>query len=352
MYRVLHILPDLRQGGVEVSAIRLLNNRNLEFQYTVLVLNYDIFKNPKILDNKNNSFIYFNHKIKLFRIIKCIKYIINNKYDLIIFSIWKSIIIGLIANIFSRDLNIYAYYHRSTSAHALDLIARVFGPLFYRGIICDSEATFMSIKNKPKSNSYILSPIFKYNTKYTNINNKNIVFIGRISKVKNIENAIKIMSFLTKYDKDFILNIYGDIYDVEYFKYLGILISDLDLLNNIKFLGAISPFEMDVAFKNNAYLISCSHTEGLAMGVIEAMSAGLVPIVRLNGGPKDYCIDGYNSIAINVSQYDDFEYVCNRIITLSQDEVAYKNLSNNAISTIEKFDSYEHAFYKIIKKCL
>jgi len=105
---------------------------------------------------------------------------------------------------------------------------------------------------------------------------KNILFLGRISYVKNLP-----------YYK---LHIVGDIADKELYYFKENFIKKIPYLNigeNIIFHGRIENSQLPDIMNEMHYLISCSIFEAMPVGVLEAMATGLKPIVYSFGGAED-----------------------------------------------------------------
>jgi glycosyltransferase involved in cell wall biosynthesis len=115
---------------------------------------------------------------------------------------------------------------------------------------------------------------------------KNIVTVGRISKVKNTDLIVK--SFLELNDKDKFLYIVGDAITKEDKLYLDKIkkIIPKERKNNIIFLGSINFDEIVDVYKNMDLSINLSDTGSLDKAIIESMAMG-IPVITSNDSAKE-----------------------------------------------------------------
>ncbi len=121
-----------------------------------------------------------------------------------------------------------------------------------------------------------------------NLNNKNILFIGNIysgwrSWYKGIDLMFEVFDALLQYDSTYTLTIVGNVIDSEFQKY----ISDLspDIHEKIKFEGPqqnLAPY-----FEKSSFYLHCARGESYGITVIEAMAAGVPPIISEWTGSRE-----------------------------------------------------------------
>jgi len=110
-----------------------------------------------------------------------------------------------------------------------------------------------------------------------------IIFLGRLSPKKGIENLLKTMQ-LMKEDESVELTIYGT-GDSEYKKSLLVLAHDLGLLDkSVRFAGHVDGNDKRDAFLGADLCIVPSHTESFCMVVAESLAHGL-PVIASHGTP-------------------------------------------------------------------
>ena len=135
-----------------------------------------------------------------------------------------------------------------------------------------------------------------YNNK--NINNlpekypNSILVISRISPDKSIENAIEIGKNLKEkeninyYNMTIVGNIIFD--NQDYLKKLNNLIDKYDLNDNIKIKPDVPFDELQKLVQKSSIYIHPTPNEPFGMSIVEAMSAGLIPITPNTGGGTEF----------------------------------------------------------------
>jgi len=114
---------------------------------------------------------------------------------------------------------------------------------------------------------------------------KRIAFLGNLSHKKGIQLLLEGFYAIYEADKDFSLHIAGSIQDSRYGAYLDHFISDLGLQDNIYYDGKIT--NVNEWLQNKDFIICSSPWEGCPVGVGEAMSCGLKPLLHSFVGAKD-----------------------------------------------------------------
>ncbi len=123
-----------------------------------------------------------------------------------------------------------------------------------------------------------------------------IVVVSRIDSSKKVENAIKFAKLLKDNDigKGMIIAGNLDPYNYDYYLYLKRMIVDFGLVDYVK-------FEIDASFDKLLSILKKSKVyfhprtgEHFGMSIVEAMSAGLIPIVSDVGGQTEFVPPKYH----------------------------------------------------------
>ena len=156
-----------------------------------------------------------------------------------------------------------------------------------------------------------------------------LVYIGRLAKVKHIETLIKAVSTVKKSYPHLRVVIVGDGPEMNSLEKLS---RELNLTKNIDFIG----FQIDVWNWYNTAKISIltSEREGFPYSVVESLSCG-VPVITSNCGDiRDVIKNEYNGIIID--DYQDYKSFAEAIIDLLQNPQIMTAYSVNALKTAEK----------------
>ena len=107
----------------------------------------------------------------------------------------------------------------------------------------------------------------------------NLLFLGRISYVKNLPLCLIMFHELLKLDSNYELHLVGEISDPELYYYLWNFVAKNNMIDNIISHGRISHELLPMLMKTMNYIICSSIFESQGMGVVESMCAGLKPVV-------------------------------------------------------------------------
>ena len=166
-------------------------------------------------------------------------------------------------------------------------------------VITNSEFSRRAIVNAfGMNNIYILSPPIDIET-FRNVasmsngddeRNDIVLVISRIAPHKKIENAIKLAKILKDNKIGKGMKIVGNLYDYffDYYYELKHMVLDLGLTDYIT-------FEINASLAKLLYIIGESRVyfhpmvgDHFGMAVVEAMAAGLIPVVPNEGGPTEF----------------------------------------------------------------
>jgi glycosyltransferase involved in cell wall biosynthesis len=113
--------------------------------------------------------------------------------------------------------------------------------------------------------------------------NRNILFVGRISPSKGLEELISAMKGVLGVVPDAELTVVGppSPSEIGYWKQLVRMVSELDLNTHVKFLGGLSREVLPEVYNQASVFVCPSRNESFGIVLIEAMAAG-VPIVASN----------------------------------------------------------------------
>jgi alpha-1,2-mannosyltransferase len=138
-----------------------------------------------------------------------------------------------------------------------------------------------------------------------------VLVISRFSPEKQLEKAI----FIAKNLKNIKFIIIGNLLTANqpYFKHLQKMIQDYGLTSRIKLIPNAAKDEMMNAMSTSMVYLHTMNGEHFGISIVEAMAAGLVPVVPSYGGcseivPREYQYtdikDASDCISKNIEQYD------------------------------------------------
>jgi alpha-1,2-mannosyltransferase len=141
---------------------------------------------------------------------------------------------------------------------------------------------------------------------------RKVLVISRFSPEKQIENAI----LISKQLKNIEFEIIGSLIPLNkpYFNYLQKMVRDYGLEKRVRFTPNATNKELIGAMATSSIYLHTMKGEHFGVSIVEAMAAGLVPIVPSYGGcseiaPKEYLYDtqedAVDCILKNIDGYDD-----------------------------------------------
>ncbi len=152
------------------------------------------------------------------------------------------------------------------------------------------------------NSTFMDNPVRVKSTKENTLNQKKLVFIGRIAPEKRVDKLVQIFNESKLCDKNWNLNIYGT----------GDT-SNLDVQKNVNIMGGTN--NVKEVLENASILALTSEYEGFPMVVLEAYACG-VPVIAYDYGisSKELIIDGETGFVIpndNKKAYiEKLKYLC------------------------------------------
>jgi glycosyltransferase involved in cell wall biosynthesis len=309
--------------------------------------------------NNNNNVISLgeNNKFTSKNIIRRInllkKIIINNDIDIIISNGWFHDMISILASKFiNKNIKVIGVIHTrpnlwNISDNLYGIIKKNLIKLIYK---LEDETVVVSkeLNEFLKKKKYIKKAVTIYNPV---INNKILKFqkirkevnppielfcLGWIRDVKGIDVAINSLAEINK-KIPANLTLIGDYKNEDYFSLIKSQIKELNLENNVKFLGSINnPFpemnKMDI-------LLLPSRSEVLPTSLIEAMGLG-IPVIAADCdfGPREILDNGKYGFLVPV---DNYEKIFENVIRLFNNPNLYNYFSEIGIQRSKKFNYNE-----------
>lgn len=308
MTKVLFVIPTLIGGGSERVFLNLLEEISRDKFYVNLIVILKTKNHPSLPPNTN--VIYLNKRKTWHGLFFIYSYIKRNKPEVVFSTLGHlNLLISLIIPFFKKRIRFVARESNTLSVHnKFEKYPKLFEFLTnttykkFSMIIAQSQYMkkdmIYNYKIKPDKIFQIYNPVksFYVRNKSTEFDPFdcsffNIVFVGRLSKQKRVEDAILIMDDLPP---NFKLHIIGDGEESEKIKEL---INDLNLKDKISLYGFL---ENPYPFISRANcLISTSIYEGLPNVVIEAITLG-TPVVCYDcpGGTSEIVVEGKNGFLI------------------------------------------------------
>ena len=317
MKKVVHLIPYDAVGGVETAARTMWHMARGRLQYEVVY----VFPNEIAASPRS---VLFN-PISIFR---CVAKMIRDPVDIVVMSLWRSALVGIIYKIIRPNTKIVLFLHNTRDAHFIDWAITRSAAALATEIWADASSTLStrmpSIKTRGRVISYLpehivaLPPIGKVTPTF--------IFWGRLVAQKRLDRALRIFAEIWRSRKDATFTIVGP--DGGELAALNDIVSELGIGAAVSFLGPKSIDEIKYIAVGKAFYFQTSDFEGMGLSVVEAMQLGLVPIVTGVGEIGKYCHSGENAIVISSPSQ-----VINEVSVLLSDADRYSCMRDAAIAT-------------------
>ncbi len=337
-FHVVQLIPWNGIGGVESAARSCPSGQYGTFQFTkyFLASRSDIFTHdpadvvgafPSDYDPRN--------------ILRALAWLYRSRPDLVIASLWRSYIVLIAYKILRPFANTVCFLHSDRSVHFIDFVSALVSMVISNEIWVDSQQTLQArVLPSLHCKTRVLSFLLCSNQPVTPvIPSPLFLFWGRISREKNLRQAISIVAALKQHFDDVRYLIIGP--DRGELPALLRMVHRLGLGANVFFLGPKSFDDIRCLASTASFYLQTSIYEGMAISVIEAMQLGLVPAVTPVGEIPSYCTDGLNSILVNQSSP---AALAARLTLLINDPSRYASMRSSAFQAWIHANTYRDDF--------
>ena len=179
---------------------------------------------------------------------------------------------------------------------------------------------------------YIPNFIDKMPTKISNLQNKQLISVGRLDKIKGFDDLIDIFNIFQKSHDDWVLHIVGDGNEKQN---LQNKINKLNLQNKIFLCGTKLSHELESEYINSSIYLMTSFSESFGLVLVEAASYGL-PLIAFDSakGAKEIIKNNKNGFLIPNRDISVFLEKLNELLENSEQQ---KNFSKNSLLTAKSF---------------
>ncbi|HZK11830.1 MAG TPA: glycosyltransferase family 4 protein [Atribacterota bacterium] len=187
---------------------------------------------------------------------------------------------------------------------------------------------------KPVQKIYCGIKLFKYSKMEKS---DNLLFAGRLAKEKGAEYLIKAMPLIIKKISTVHLDIVGDGDEKHR---LEILTKELNLENNVTFIGSILYSEVEKYYKKaNIVIVTSVWPEPFGLIGSEAMSVGRPVIGTKVGGIPEWLEDGETGYLVEPG---DPKQIAENVIKLLSDRKLMEKIGRNAMEKAKRFNIKKH----------
>lgn len=351
--KILHVVPQLKHGGVETAVFNSIERiRKSGYDFNVLTIERGkCFNNSYVkVEHCLNSSVY--NPVCFY---KFIRFIHKEKPDLIVYSLWKSALLGislcLLKPFLKSKPKTALIIHNTRFAHFVDYIITKLSLKITDSIYFDSEKSKAYFLNRDYATGEVISFIDKKMVakKFNNINGEiKFVFIGRLHSQKGVDRALKYIHLFKKQHEEIRFDIYGP--DEGELNNIINKVNKLGLQDKVVYKGVVDNNKVNDILTQYDFYLQFSHFEGMAMSVVDAMQVGVIPIVNNVGEIPNYVKNNINGIILDDKKLGDENYLnlnISCLLNIIKNDGGYF-LYNNAIKTFQDNNTYVDDYIKKI----
>ena len=218
--------------------------------------------------------------------------------DVLIVSLWRSYIVGLLVKLLRRNVILVLFLHNAENEHCLDTICTRLAASLADEIWADFKTTLTERVPSPRTTRCRVISFLarRFKPLPQGKVEPSFIFWGRLTPQKGLERAIRVFAAIREKIPSARFRIIGP--DVGLLHALKSLCKSLDMDDAVVFSGVATHDEIAGFAQYASFYLQTSEYEGMAMSVVEAMQMGLVPVVTFVGEISSYCRNGYNAVIV------------------------------------------------------
>jgi glycosyltransferase involved in cell wall biosynthesis len=324
---VLLVVPRDGLGGAETAARSAAKASPLDCDLVVMFL-----AGKTLAKDRRRIIDYPKRSLKSpTTYIEAAKQILQYKPDVLVCSLWRSVLVGLVVKLVRPQTRFVCLLHLPVPAHIVDRIVHDLALVKADEVWADSAATLAGRGRAiPKGTR---SRIISFVTSHPKpakppVLAPRFVNWSRLHPQKGHDRAIRLMDALVRRGVDAQLEIWGA--DNGVGPALKDLAKGLGLEARIRFLGPLAPEDIPSVAAKNSFFLQLSRTEGMAMAVVEGMQLGLVPVVTAVGQMRDYVRQDVTGIIVDPAKLDE---TAEQLVSLLANPETFAAMSRASAST-------------------
>jgi len=284
---------------------------------------YDLFRLKRIIREINPDIIHLQSTIPLFSLFG-------------IYMFRRNLILITVHGYFKEEYKIYTFLRKIFYRFFCVPIEKfALSQIPYIIVLCPQLENMISKITRSKifiiSNGIDFNYIQKINS-YGKKNFPTIFFLGYLTKGKGVENLIKAIHSVRKKVDNVKLYIGGIGPNMQKLKKL---VQNLDLQENVIFLGYLNNKEKFSYMKSMDIFVLPSYWESFPIVLLEAMACGK-PIITTNVGGNPYAVqNGENGFLLQPGNWDE---ISEKLIYLFQNKKLMNEMGEKSLKRVSEFD--------------
>jgi glycosyltransferase involved in cell wall biosynthesis len=262
--------------------------------------------------------------------LRALKGCLKERPAVLIASLWKSAPVALLAKLLRPRMRLVFFMHAERHVHLIDAWLSKLTARFADEVWADSGKTLSAgiIKFDPARSRVIsfVTQRFLPSGKPEAPPRPNFVTWSRLTHQKGIDRALHFIAALQENGIKARFDVWGP--DRGELASLRALADKLGVADGVAFRGAVAPGTLGAIAAEASFFLQLSRFEGMAMGVVEGMQMGLVPVVTPVGEIGEYVKDGESGVLVDAA---DLGPALEKVTRTLKDPDEYRRMRANAI---------------------
>lgn len=248
--------------------------------------------------------------------------------DVLIMSLWRSVGVAVLARLIKPRTRLVFFLNLERPVHAVDALASRIAIALADEVWADSAATLKARIGSPRKRTRVISFVTHRREPPETVTAASARFVtwSRLNRQKGIDRALHFIAALVDRDIEASFDIWGP--DDGEQASLEALAAQLCIADRVRFRGPTARDGLEAVAADGGFFLQLSRYEGMAMGTVEAMQLGLVPVVTAVGEMARYVEDGKTGVIVDP---DDPRSGVDAVAHLLARPEAYARLRRNAI---------------------
>lgn len=329
--KIIHLIPYDGIGGVEQAAASSEDARRGDLYLRRLFVFEDIHEQSLRAATWN--------LLSMWRAAERLR---REDPNLVILSLWRAVLVGGLARLQGFRAPMILFLHNTRDAHLLDwLVTRCALP-FVDAIWADSKTTLQKRLSIPRGTPTRVISFLVENrrpVRKTAPPTPHFAFWGRLAHQKNLARALAIFDKVQRRFPNASFNIIGP--DGGLRSEIEAEIRKRGLQDRVHLLGPQGREEIESVAAQASFYLQTSFYEGMALSVMEAMQAGLVPVVTPVGEISNYTRNGTNAVWVQSGSKGE-DAAVEEICALLQHPQRWRKMQNAALVCWSKQPIYSY----------
>ncbi|MBU3992005.1 MAG: glycosyltransferase family 4 protein [Alphaproteobacteria bacterium] len=331
---VLHFIPQDGIGGAEIAArsatIDPGHSAHVHAMYKGLYTGASAISNDRLTGSPAHT-VWSCRSLK-----DAVSRVRQVNPDVIVFSLWRTFGAFLVTKVRFPQRKFVTFIHNERTSNLVDRVISHLMMAASDAIWVDSQATLDSRLGTPhlRAKGRVISLILMRPRAIAKSSSApKFVYWGRLARQKRLDRSIDLFAAVARHRQDARFTLIGP--DHGELSALKQQAARLGVADRVTFRGPGGREAIAREAEDASFFLQLSDHEGMAMGVVEALQLGLVPVVTPVGQMASYCRDGVNALI-----YDEPEAAAQRIRELLDNPSAFAAMSAAAIATFAGMPTY------------